>query len=190
MFDFIPDPFTNNWADSALLFGFLFFIFMGFLRGFGRTVTYSIIFFASSIFALWWFTPYLTTFGLDSIPALLINLLYFWAGNTAIAWLATKIVMALDSNGTGPLSRMGGAIMGGIYAIGLLVTANIAYAIALPDDDRLKSLPNTLANSEILQKSNTTASIVRSFLADNGYLEVLTSRELDGEEEDSRKLTE
>lgn len=190
MFDFLPESLSNNWADSALFLGFIFFIILGALRGFGRTFVYSLIFFVSAVFALWWFTPYLTTFDLDNIPALLINLLYFWAGNTAIAWLATKIVMALDNNGTGALSRLGGAIIGGIYAIGLLITANIAYAIAIPDADRLSSLPKTLETSEILNKSDATATHVHTFLNDSGYLETLTSRELDPEEEDSGKLTE
>lgn len=102
-----------------------------------------------------------------------------------IAWMATKIVMALDRNGVGAVSRVGGAVMGAAYAIGLLLTANVAYAISLPDADRLNFVPKVFSESATLQKSDKTAQSVYAFMDRSGLLKRLTSRELEENKEES-----
>lgn len=184
--DFLTTLTTQNMTDNALLLALVAFIVLGVLRGFGRSMVYTIIFFASSIFALWWFTPYLKTFTLDTTGQLLANIFFFWVGNTTISWAATKVVMALDSNGTGPLSRIGGALMGSIYAIGLLLTANLAYVMAVPHADRFEPLPQIMTHSKILHKSDTTAQAIYTTLQNMGIIETLISREIEEGEEDPR----
>lgn len=171
-------------VDTILVFCMLFYMLLGLLRGFGRTFTYTFLFFVGSVFGLWWFTPYLKTFNVGQVPELLVNMFYFWLGNTTLAFIGTKIVMALDSNGTGFTSRIGGMLMGGIYAVMLLFIVNISYVIALPNEDRIENLPAPLNTSKVLQKSDASAKRIYNGLEKAGIIDALTSRELPEEPEE------
>lgn len=45
----ILDAFNQNWVDTALIVGLIFFVLLGALRGFGRTFVYCLIFFVSAL---------------------------------------------------------------------------------------------------------------------------------------------